>query len=218
MRIFELEICRSEDSGKFKRRYLLAAALLMSLPIRGLAQITIQPAGSLRIEGDSSLHKWSSTATVVTMTFQSKAGVPKSLPAAIKASKIETLEVVIPIAGLKSGESGLDRNLRKAMKVKQFPDVVYHLEHYQTTKGTDDGALSVKTEGKLTIAGKTKSVNMDVEFQLSPAGAAMKGSYTLNMSDYGIEPPTLFLGSIKVRDPITIRFDLLLQPESMETQ
>jgi hypothetical protein len=187
MRIFELEICRSEDSGKFKRRYLLAAALLMSLPIRGLAQITIQPAGSLRIEGDSSLHKWSSTATVVTMTFQSKAGVPKSLPAAIKASKIETLEVVIPIAGLKSGESGLDRNLRKAMKVKQFPDVVYHLEHYQTptsliTNSTEASPSSRTTSWPWT-SGAAARCSASARSSPSPSPAPVTSACTSSLKE-----------------------------------
>jgi polyisoprenoid-binding protein YceI len=196
-----------------KRTSLLALALL-AFAARGWTQITVRPGGSLRIEGDSSLHKWSSTATVVAMTFQLADGAPASLTEAIKASKVEGMEVKIPIAGLKSGDSGLDRNLRKAIKEKQFPDVVYRLDRYETAKGAADGVLSAKTTGKLTIAGETKPTTMDVEFRLDPNGAAVKGVYSLKMSDYGIKPPTLLLGAIKVRDPITIRFDLLLKKEN----
>ncbi len=193
------------------KRFALAAAALLALSARGWAQIEIRPGGSLRIEGDSSLHKWSSTATVVMMTFQPADGAPPSLSEAIKASKIKGMDVTIPINGLKSGDSGLDRNLRRAMKAKTFPDVVYHLDSYETAKGADDGLLTAKTKGTLKIAGQTGPATMDVEFRLNADGAEAKGAYTLNMSDFGITPPTLMLGAIKVRDPIKIVFDLFLK-------
>ena len=194
------------------RKSALAAALL-TLAVGGWAQIAVQPGGSLRIEGDSTLHKWSSTATVVAMTFQFADGAPLSLSEAIKASKIKSMEVKISVLGLKSGESGLDKNMRKAMNEAKFPDVIYRLDHYETAKSADDGVLNAKTAGELTIAGQAKPVTIDVEFRLSPDGVAVKGSYSMIMSDYGIKPPTLMLGAIKVRDPVTIRFDLLLKPQ-----
>ena len=195
------------------RKFGFTALTLVALGTRGWAQIGVTPAGSLRIEGDSTLHKWSSTATVVAMTFQLADGAPESLSYAIASMKIASMEVRIPVAGLKSGESGLDKNMRSAMNADKFPDVVYRLEHYVTMKGAADGVLTAKTEGKLTIAGRTKPVTIDVEFRLGSDAAAVKGSYTLEMSDYGIKPPTLMLGAIKVRDPVTIRFDLVLKSQ-----
>jgi polyisoprenoid-binding protein YceI len=200
-----------------KPRLLLLAGLL-ALGSRSGAQISVQSGGSLRIEGDSTLHKWSSTATVVAMTFQLMDGAPASLTEAIKASKVKSMEVSIPVAGLKSGDSGLDRNLRNAMKEKKFPNVVYRLVRYETAKGAGEGIVPANTAGELTIAGRTRTVTMDVVFRLSPDGASVSGSCPLNMSDYGIEPPKLLLGAIKVRDPITIRFDLFLKPDDARTK
>ncbi len=197
--------------GMMKKLALGAAAMLL-LAGAGRAQVLVSPGGSLRIEGDSTLHKWSSTATVVAMTFTLADGAPQPLSEAIKASKVKGLEVRIAVAGLKSGESGLDKNMRKAMSADQFPEVVYKLGHYEMTKGGSEGVLNAKAAGELTIAGRTKPVTIDVEFRLGQDAAALKGSYTLEMSDYGIKPPTLMLGAIKVRDPVTIRFDLLLKP------
>lgn len=190
----------------------LAAFALLALAGAGRAQLTLTPTGSLRIEGDSTLHKWSSTATVVSMSFALADGAPKDLSEAIKASKVKSMDVKIAVAGLKSGESGLDKNMRKAMDAEKYPDVTYHLDSYELAKGSAEGVVTAKTSGQLTISGKTKPVNIDVEFHLGQDAAALKGSYTLEMSDYGIKPPTLMLGAIKVRDPVTIRFDLLLKP------
>lgn len=192
--------------------FALAAALWV-LPSRGAAQITVQPGGSLRIEGDSTLHKWSSTATAVAMDFQLADGAPADLSEAIKASKVKGMDVRIAVAGLRSGESGLDKNMRKAMDAGTYPDVAYRLRSYELAKGAGEGVWTAKTSGDLTIAGKTKTVTMDVEFSLGQNAAAVKGSYTLVMSDYGIKPPSLMLGAIKVRDPVTIRFGLILKPQ-----
>ncbi|MFI5349136.1 MAG: YceI family protein [Elusimicrobiota bacterium] len=194
------------------KRFALAALAFLALGARAWAQIAVAPEGSLRIEGDSTLHKWSSTATVVAMTFELADGAPQSLPLAISAMKVKSMDVKVSVAGLKSGESGLDKNLRAAMNADKFPDVVYHLDSYEIKTGAAEGILAATATGKLTIAGRTKPVTMDVEFRLGPDAAAVKGGCTLVMSDYGIKPPTLMLGTIKVRDPVSIRFDLLLKP------
>lgn len=198
--------------ANIRRTGSLAAALL-ALALPALAQVAVAPGGSLRIEGDSTLHKWSSTATAVSMTFTLADGAPQGLSEAIKAAKVSGLEVKISVAGLKSGESGLDKNMRKAMDAEKFPEILYKLGKYELDKPTAAGTAAAKTTGELTIAGKTKTVAMDVEFTLGAAAPEVKGSYTLNMSDFGIKPPSLMLGAIKVRDPVTIRFDLVLKPQ-----
>jgi len=195
------------------RRSATLAAILLAAALPALAQISVQPGGSLRIEGDSTLHKWSSTATAVSMTFTLADGAPQGLSEAIKAAKVSGMEVKISVAGLKSGESGLDKNMRKSMDAEKFPEVLYKLVKYELAKPTAAGTVVAKTTGELTIAGQTKTVAIDVEFILGAGAPEVKGSYTLNMSDFGIKPPSLMLGAIKVRDPVTIRFDLVLKPQ-----
>lgn len=38
------------------------------------------------------------------------------------------------------------------------------------------------------------------------------GSITIRMTDYGIDPPRRLLGLVRVRDELTVRFDLVLEP------
>jgi hypothetical protein len=37
-----------------------------------------------------------------------------------------------------------------------------------------------------------------------------KGSKQFKMTEYGVKPPTLMLGTMKVGDPVTVSFDLAL--------
>lgn len=192
-------------------------AALLALAAPSFAQIAVQPTGSLRIFGDSTLHKWDSTATAVSMTLTLKDGAPAGLAAAVKASAVKGMEVVIPVASLKSGENGLDKNMRKTLSANKFPNILYKLTKYELGKA-EAGVVPAKTTGELTIAGQTKMVSIDVEFRPGPDGVSVKGSYALNMSDYGIKPPTLMLGTIKVRDPVTVRFDLLVSTDRRVTK
>jgi hypothetical protein len=32
------------------------------------------------------------------------------------------------------------------------------------------------------------------------------------MTDFGVRPPTLMMGTMKVHDPVTVHFDVLLKP------
>lgn len=185
---------------------------LLALTAPAFSQLSVTPSGSLRIEGDSTLHKWSSTATAVSMSFTMADDAPKGLAEALKASKVKGMELKIAVAGLKSGESGLDKNMRKSMDAEKFPEVLYKLGKYELSKPVN-GVVTAKTTGELTIAGKAQTISMDVDFNLGSDKAEAKGSYTLNMSDYGIKPPSLMLGAIKVRDPVTIRFDLVLSQD-----
>jgi polyisoprenoid-binding protein YceI len=196
------EKCCKEASMKT----LLSNLILLTAALAASAA-SFSPSGSLKVEGDSTLHKWSLDATSMTMVVDAD---PAALSQAVKAGAVKTMELRISVAGLRSGESGLDKNMRKAMDADKYPEVSYKLERYELAPAGADGTVVAKTTGQLTIAGQTRPVTMDVEFRFGPDGAKAKGSYNLKMSDYGIKPPTLMLGTIKVRDPVTIRFDMNL--------
>lgn len=194
---------------KINFRPLFALPLLLALTTTVRAQTALAPRGSLWIEGDSTLHRWSSTSTVVEMSVTAPPS-PGDLAPAVKAGKFAGLVVRIPDASLKSGESGLDKNMRAAMKAGEFPEVSFRLDRYELGKPATDGATSIHAAGELTIAGRTRAVTIDATLAFSMEGIRLVGSYPLNMSDYGIKPPTLMLGAIKVRDAVVIRFNLLL--------
>lgn len=187
---------------------LNAIATLLLAPCLAFATVAAKPRGTLRVEGDSTLHKWSETTSAVEADFE-LADEKTSLASAVAAGAVKSMEVRVPVAALSSGEKGLDKNMRKAMKAEEFPTVVYRMTEYKLAKAAD-GTLTAATTGQLTIAGKTKSVPMTMTLAPGDGSTAVRGSYDLLMSDYGIAPPKLMMGAIKVRDPVTVRFDLVL--------
>lgn len=189
--------------------HVAAAALgLLLAAAPGRAQTAQASGGSLWIEGDSTLHRWSSTSTAVELSFALAEGASDPVET-VKSSKVVSAQARIPAASLKSGEKGLDKNMLKAMNAEKFPDVLFKLGKYEPVKTSTGGVMTTTASGELTISGQTKPATIDVEFAPAPGGMRVRGAYALKMSDFGIAPPKLFLGTIKVRDPVTVRFDLV---------
>jgi polyisoprenoid-binding protein YceI len=63
----------------------------------------------------------------------------------------------------------------------------------------------------ITIAGQSRKVPLKVKARnLAARRFQFRSSQTVNMTDFGIQPPTVLMGAIKVRDAITIDLDLFV--------
>ena len=186
----------------------IAAALLLLIPAAASAA-AVKPEGFLRVEGDSTLHKWTADAKVLRLDVEPAEGLTPA--AAIAAGKVKAMKLVVHVADLTSGEKGLDKKMRKAMKADKFPDVVYDLG--AATVAASSGALAASTTGHLTIAGEKREAVMRLAVAPGDGSVAVRGAYELKMSDFGIEPPKLMMGAIKVKDTVTVRFDLNIKTQ-----
>ena len=98
-------------------------------------------------------------------------------------------------------------HLRDAMKEKAYPDIVYRLTDYTLT-----GSDAAQANGTLTIAGVTKPVKIDVRLSPASQGIKVAGDTTIDMTQFGVTPPVIFEGLLKVGKDVRIRFDAVLQP------
>ena len=74
---------------------------------------------------------------------------------------------------------------------------------------TSNGATAT---GALTILETTETVAVPMTLTESGTGAAIEGEVRLDMTDYGVEPPTVMLGMLRVRPQITIEFGGTVAP------
>jgi len=187
----------------------LTVALVLTVIFLGpafgaVSRLALLPESTLSLKGDSTLHPYTSTATVVQVEGEfTPAG---TLAQAVASGQMMKFEVTIPVKGLKSGESGLDKRLYKALNSDRFPDIHFSLSKYAVVPSPS----AIKADGVLSIAGKEKPVELNAALSFSGNRMEIQGNYKLLMTDYGIKPPTLMLGAIKVGAPVTIYFDLFL--------
>jgi len=143
--------------------------------------------------------------------------VPESVadPASGLAGAVQKVVVTTSVPGIDCGDSTMNKHLRKALKDKEFPEIKYQALKYTLV---DDGS-AVQTSGELTIAGVTKPVGLGAKLiQVPGGGTRVVGRVEINMLDYGVKPPSLFFGALKVANVVTVQFDTVVQLPREVTQ
>jgi polyisoprenoid-binding protein YceI len=131
--------------------------------------------------------------------------------AILQKGALKQWELTIPVQNLKSGESGLDKNMYKSLKVKESPEITFKLMRYEVHRSTTIPSVTqISASGTLQVAGHERTIELQGLITPEPKGLHLEGEYPLLMTDFGIKPPTLMMGAIKVKDRVVIHFDLHL--------
>jgi len=184
---------------------------------------TLGPGSVLWLEGTSTMHDYESRSKEVAVEFVRGAGVAQPTDAAglmalIRSSEVLEVRVQVPVASLRSEKDGLDKNLRKAMKADKHPSVRFVLNKYSIAPEAAKGdTVAIQAEGLLTVAGQERPISLAARAYPAAQGVWLEGSEKLLMSEYGIKPPKMFLGTLKVHDPITVHYRLFLIPKGEGT-
>jgi polyisoprenoid-binding protein YceI len=112
------------------------------------------------------------------------------------------------IAGAIVNDEIVSNRFREALKYKEYPEIQFNMYAYILE---EDGKAEVK--GKFSIAGVTRDVDLEAKLTPLPQNAlSVAGNLEILMTDYGIKPREVFFGLIKVRDNISVNFDLSVEP------
>ena len=166
--------------------------------------------GRVTIAGTSNIHEYTASTTTVRVT---RAQLGASVAGAdfwvnaLKPGAVEAFEVAIPAAMLTSPKEGLDKNMHKALKVQEHPDITFRLVRFEPNTNTAGAARAV---GVLKIAGVEREVALDVTTKRTGSTLTVQGRLDLLMTDYGIKPPTAMLGMLKTNPKVTVTFETVL--------
>lgn len=145
---------------------------------------------SVKVEGTSTLHAW-------TMEGSTISGEISDSPA--KAV------VKIPVTSIKSEHGKMDKIMADALKAKTHPEIRFELT--EAALPNTDASFTLKAKGKLTIAGVTRDVTLDVQGTKNADGRyTLTGTTPLKMTAFGIKPPTAMLNTIKTGDDVKVTF------------
>ena len=161
----------------------------------------LQDSSSVVIKGTSSLHDWESNAE----TIQGASNITIDETGALTA--ISELAFNVEAESIKSGKSIMDGKTYGALKAKKHPQILFNL-----TQLTDITADSVFATGELTIAGKTKTVELAATYLVGEDGSLkVMGTEKILMTDYGIKPPKAMLGTLKTGDEVEVVYNVAYQ-------
>ncbi len=170
-------------------------------------QLGLKAESRLWFDGGSTVRDWSCKAVQMQATIDAEADAAAAVLEGRKA--VRTVALTIPTAQLDCDNRTMNGHMLKALNAEQHGTIAFALTSYDVVRGT---AVTGTLQGTLTINGQARPVVLPVTF--APAAGALRvtGSYPLTMTDWGVEPPKLMLGTLKVKPLVTVNFDLLLQP------
>lgn len=183
----------------FKNWFLLLIVVAPIYIVFAQESRVVLAESKLKVLGTSNLHDWEIDAKAMsgksTMTID--AGNLKA---------IKSLDFAVEVEQLKSGKSGMDNNTFKALNSKTYKTINYKLVSVTKITELSDGNFTVETQGDLTISGVTKRINQAFTVKIIGKKAIFSGKTKIDMTAFGVKPPTALMGTIKTGKDVTIDF------------
>ena len=188
---------------------LTASALLAAAPLGPANEMTLQPESKLWVDGTSTVRAFSCGTTKFTAKIESEA--PQSIASLMLGKKaVQTVVADFPTANLDCKNGTMNEHMRKALKAEDNPNIQFRLASYDIA--TTEGQIKGQLRGTLAMGGVEKPVLIDATAK--PAGEGflrVTGTTKLRMTEWGLKPPTLMFGTMKVNENVQVSFDLLLK-------
>jgi polyisoprenoid-binding protein YceI len=184
------------------RSLITAAAMVATATVAGAqmsmpSNLSLNKESRMWLEGTSTVRSFKCTATKFDMAVSAESDESP-------ASMVKSASLVVPVAQLECGNKTMNEHMRKALKAESNPQISWKMTSYQV-----EGS-NVLINGKLTIAGKENAIVIRGTGSAENGTIRFKGSKQFRMTEYGVKPPSLMLGTMKVGDPVTVSFDLVL--------
>lgn len=137
---------------------------------------------------------------------------PEMITQETPASPVSSLQLNVPVSSLESGKGKMNRKMKEALKEDDHPQIMFGLVSAELADSVSaDGAFNLTITGNLNIAGVEKEVSFPVTgIKEGENGYRFEGSYSLNMTNYKMDPPSVMFGAIKCGEEVMISFNILL--------
>ena len=177
--------------------------------------LALQPESKLWINGTSTVRAFQCTATAFETQVQSAA--PGAIGAIVAGTKaVETAELTVPAAKLDCRNATMNEHMLKALKAKDNPTITFRIDSYDVARAGD--GVDGTAVGQLTLGGVTRPITVTAHAIPAADGALrLTGSYRLKMTEFGLKPPSLMMGTMKMNENVEVGFDLLLKGETPKT-
>ena len=197
-----------------RTRVQATVALVMLLPAlaaatRRDAGLDLQPESRLWVAGTSTVRSFQCQAGAFDAKIESASA--DAVAAVLAGEKaVSRVEVTVPAEKLDCRNGTMNEHLRKAIKAKEFPTVVFRATSYDLARSSE--SVGVTLNGSLTLGGVEKPITVKAQAKPGAEGTlVVSGTREVRMTEFGLKPPTLMLGTMKVDEKITVGFEVVLK-------
>ena len=122
-------------------------------------------------------------------------------------------EIKVLVPSLDCGQKGINRDMREMLRADEYPYIRIKIlsakmEQQQAwVKGETRTDIRIKTQ--ITITDKKQVVEIPMKAIKTGEGHfSFRGNIRLRLTDFGIEPPTILLGLIEVKNEVSVAFEI----------
>lgn len=121
-----------------------------------------------------------------------------------------TVDFYLDVNTLETGISKRDKDMLETLNAKEHPFAEFFGKLKAPFNPDKNGTQKVTAEGEFTVHGNTRNITIDGKLEKNDEGLKLNAAWTLNITDYDIEPPGILF--YRVSEEIDIRIDALLKP------
>lgn len=176
---------------------LRVAAAVAALTLSQATSAAAQSAIDFTVTGTSTVRGWTCAAQG---TMAVTGGAASSAPVPGIDGGVPTATVTVPLKAFKCPNDEMTEHLNQAMKSDKFTEITFKLEKYELAAGKGQAS------GTMTIVGNSLPIVVPVTLRPAAGGVEIEGDTRLDMTKYGVEPPVVMLGLMKVGPQIRIQF------------
>jgi hypothetical protein len=168
------------------------------------------PADVVWISGSSNFSSFTCRATDVAVTAEAALEqVVRARADGIPA--VKTAALAIPVRSLDCGISEMNSDLYRTLHGDVYPTISFSMGDYAIRERGKE--RQVRMDGRLRINGQEQNIVVQGWVRRDRSGQLrFKGEREINMRNFGIKPPRKFLGLVRVRDQVTVGFDVAVRP------
>ena len=168
--------------------------------------LPVRAESRLSFEGTSTVRSFTCKAGRVSGTVEVAPG--QITEQVLQGQKtIREVDLAVPVATLACGNATMDGHMKKALKAEASPTIKFRLGGYDLS-----GSVA-KLSGTLAIAGQEQPISLNGTLSRDEQGMLrFRGSKQIRMTEWGVKPPTLMMGTMKVGDAVTVHYDMVVKP------
>lgn len=153
------------------------------------------------VSGSSTLHDWKATVATVT-------DYPTTLN--IEEDAVESFGFKAAVNSMDGGRgSTMNNKIYKALKSETYPNISFEQTAPAVIKALPGGEFKLTSTGKLSMAGKEKTISVEVKGSKKGGKLVFQGSQPLKLSEFEIEAPSAMFGQIQTHDDVTVHFTFI---------
>jgi hypothetical protein len=190
--------------------YLLAFSTSAESPVF-VHRFVVLPQSTLTIEGKTNVSSFQCLVThyTGTDTLVLQEGGRLQKPVFTKGT------VSISTALFDCGLQMITNDFRQTILYPQHPALQIEFRTFEKVPGQQAKDRKYKGTMAISLAGVSKEFSLACTIQpRSPGVIHVSGSRKFSFSDFNLVPPKKMMGMIKIEDEISVRFNLVLQPDT----